>query len=293
MSGFITLHREAIEHPLFAGDSARFGAWVWMVARACWKPTAFDLHGAIVTLQRGQFVASRSQMAKAWGWSESAVERFLTRLKTEQMIERATGQGRSVITICNYAKYQDGSEEPGQATEQATGQRPDSDRTAKEQGNKETREEEPNGSPSHSARDEREAAVDLLGNSAPRQRKALPNAKFAMTPDWRPAPLPASVQVLVDDWPPGRFEREIEQFRDYWIDRGEKRAGWDRTFHNRIRDIHDRVIRDNRNGTYHGNQNSGFAPAGHRAVGARVDGFTAAIDDMLEQAEFRYAARPS
>jgi len=81
--------------------------------------------------------------------SESAVERFLTRLQTEQMIGRETGQGKSVITICNYAKYQDISDDAGQATGQATGQRSDSDRTAKEQGNKGTRGEEvrtpPNG----------------------------------------------------------------------------------------------------------------------------------------------------
>jgi len=43
-----------------------------------------------------------------------------------------TEQGRSVITICNYAKYQDITNEGGQATEQQTGQQSDSDRTAKE-----------------------------------------------------------------------------------------------------------------------------------------------------------------
>ena len=165
-----------LDHPLFEGDSARAGAWLWMVLRACWKPTPYDIGGKMITLDRGQLCASRAQMAKAWGWSPSAVERFLTRLQTEQMIGRATGQGKSVITICNYAKYQDVSEKAGQASEQAAGQRPDSDRTAKEQGNKGTREEETPLPPEGDAED------DLFGGGLPEPEK------------------PDDVAVLVETW---------------------------------------------------------------------------------------------
>lgn len=138
MSGFVAFHREAIEHHLFRGDAQRLGAWLWLFSKACWKPTPFDISGRTIVLERGQLVVSRAQLAKAWGMSESAVERFLTRLQTEQMIGRETGQGRSIITICNYEKYQNLADEPGQATGQATGQPADSHRTAKEQGNKGT-----------------------------------------------------------------------------------------------------------------------------------------------------------
>jgi hypothetical protein len=144
--GWIALHRGWRDNPVFRGEFSRADAWIWLVERACWKPTRYDIKGKTVTLQRGQLCASREQMAEAWDWSPSAVERFLTRLKTEQMIERETGQGKSVITVCNYAKYQDRAELTGQETEQPTGQRSDRDRTAKEQGNKGTREKEPNGS---------------------------------------------------------------------------------------------------------------------------------------------------
>ncbi len=123
------------------------------------------------------------------------------------------------------------------------------------------REEVPNGTP-----------------SPPKALKAKP-VKFAMTDDWQPGPLPDTVQALVDLWPPGRFEREVDQFRDYWADRTEKRPGWDRTFHNRIRDIHDRVLRDNHNGNR--NQGYGGAAAGDRGTRVRTDGFTAAINAEL------------
>ena len=139
MSGFAALYREAVDHPLFVGDSSRLGAWTYLVLKACWKPTKFNIGGKITDLDRGQLCVSRSQLSEAWGWKPSAVERFLVRLETEQMIGRATGQGRTVITICNYAKYQDIEEKAGQPTEQAIGQPSDSHRTTKEQGNQETK----------------------------------------------------------------------------------------------------------------------------------------------------------
>lgn len=146
MSGFAVLYREAVDHPLFAGDSSRLGAWAYLVLKACWKPTKFNIGGKIVELARGQLCASRSQLADAWGWKPSAVERFLVRLETEQMIGRATGQGRTIVTICNYAKYQDLEAQTGQASEQGTGQPSDSHRTTKEQRNQETRDiPSPNG----------------------------------------------------------------------------------------------------------------------------------------------------
>lgn len=146
MSGFAVLFREAADHPLFARNSERLGAWTYLVLKVCWKPSKFNIGGKVIELQRGQICASRAQLAEAWGWSPSAVERFLTRLETEQMIERATGQGRTIITVCNYAKYQDVEVKAGQATGQATGQAPDSGRTTKEQRNQETKDiPSPNG----------------------------------------------------------------------------------------------------------------------------------------------------
>lgn len=147
MSGFIALHREAFTHPVLK-DADRFRAWFWLVAHAAWKQTRHDARGRTIIVERGQLCAGREQLAKEWKWSPSAVERFLTRLETEQMIERQTGQGKSVITICNYDKYQDSEPETGHLSGQQTGQKSDRNRTTKEQGNKGTSDEEANASPS-------------------------------------------------------------------------------------------------------------------------------------------------
>jgi hypothetical protein len=134
MSGFIVMARDATEHPLLQ-DGERFRAWFWMVAKACWKPTPFDIHGKIVTLDRGQFCCSVRELADTWGWSKSTVERFLTRLKTEAMIGTDAGTGRLIITICNYTKYQDVPKERGTANGTPSGTAAGQQRDIKEQGN--------------------------------------------------------------------------------------------------------------------------------------------------------------
>lgn len=156
MSGFIRMDRAALDHPLLQ-DPMRFRAWLWLLAGACWKPTNYDMQGRTITLQRGQMCVSIRQMADAWGMSKSAVDRFLTRLETETMIEREAGQGKCIITICNYAKYQDAHDRDRDTSGTPTGTPAGHQRDIKEQGNKGTIE--PKGS-ERDARDPFDAVFD-------------------------------------------------------------------------------------------------------------------------------------
>lgn len=137
--GFIKLYRGWRDNPVL-NTADRAVAWLWLIENACWKPSKFNIKGKSVELQRGQLCASRDHLATVWKWSDSAVERFLTRLKTEQMIERETGHGKTIITICNYAKYQDDNRQAGQESGQESEHKSDRNRTAKEEG-KEIKEE--------------------------------------------------------------------------------------------------------------------------------------------------------
>ena len=87
-------------------------------------------------------------------------------------------------------------------------------------------------------------SLNLKGDASRAKRSSK---KLAMTEHWLPAPLPSQLRDLVDQWPRGRFEREVAEFRDYWLERGDKRPGWDRTFRSHINAIHDRVMRDSGN----------------------------------------------
>lgn len=83
---------------------------------------------------------------------------------------------------------------------------------------------------------------------ASKARVAAKPRKVPMTMDWEPTDLSGDVGELLAQWPPGRMESELADFREYWVEDGTKRPGWDRTFRSRIRAIHDRVMREARDG---------------------------------------------
>lgn len=256
MSGFVLTHKTVFDHPMFAKDAQRLGAWLWLVGKACWKPTPFIVSGKSITLQRGQICVSRTQLSDAWGMSQSAVERFLARLETEQMIERETGQGRSIITICNYAIYQDIGNQSGQAAGQATGRASDKQRTAKEQGNKGTSEEEPDGSPSQ---------------PAPKHTR---KADWPEIPDWVPVePWNAFVQMRKDKRAPLTARAVKLTLRDLekWMHTGQDPGAiLDKSTQHCWTGIFE--LKDDRRGT--GNF------SGQSAVDPR-DGFTRSLHDDL------------
>lgn len=155
MSGFIIMHRSALDHPILK-DAAKFHAWFWLIANAAWKPTRARVKGKVITLERGELTYSVRFLAEAWGWSKSRVDRFISELRAEGMISTRSkigtpggtraghnaGQGQSIITISNYDKYQDNSEskrDKGETeTEPHTGTTAGQQRDKEEQGNKGT-----------------------------------------------------------------------------------------------------------------------------------------------------------
>tara|TARA_R100001086_G_scaffold180400_7_gene100208 strand:- start:3379 stop:4044 length:666 start_codon:yes stop_codon:yes gene_type:complete len=145
MSGFIAIHRTALDHPVI-GEPARFYAWFWIVSHACWKPTRVKIRGKVVTLNRGELSFSVRFMGEAWGWSKSRVDRFLSDLRQEGMIETRSkigtsanhpaGRGQAVIKVCNYDKYQDPQARKRDKREPSSGTTAGQQRDKEEQGNK-------------------------------------------------------------------------------------------------------------------------------------------------------------
>lgn len=206
MSGFIVAYREAAEHPLFKGHADRLGAWLWLLMKAAWKPTKFDVNGKVVTVDRGQLSVSIRHLGDAWGWSKSTTERFLTRLKTETMIETHSGTGRLLITICNYDKYQDISDIHGTASGTRSGTVAGQQRDTKEQGNKGTRDIEPNGSISQRGRandfPKPDFADDQVWSDFLKNRKTK---KLTNTSTAHKRMLDDLAKVSAETgWPPGR-----------------------------------------------------------------------------------------
>lgn len=105
--GLFALDRGWFDHPVFANEPfTEREAWAWLISEAAWKPRRKRVGRCIFDLQRGQLVVSERFMAQAWRWERSKVHRFLTRLKTEQMIEPLANHSATVVSVCNYDKYQ-------------------------------------------------------------------------------------------------------------------------------------------------------------------------------------------
>lgn len=105
MSGWIKMHRDAEDHWI-SKDMAKLGRWVTLLWMANHEDKKVLIGNQLVELKRGQFVASNSFLAKRWDTSERTVLRFLELLEKDGMLHRYTHRKVTIITICNYEKYQ-------------------------------------------------------------------------------------------------------------------------------------------------------------------------------------------
>lgn len=139
MSGFIAIHRSLWDNDAFAPEPmSEREAWVWMIARAAWKPTKHRVGNFVTDVPRGCFFTTLRDLQKAFRWkSDKRVRRFLAMLENEGMIGRSADAGKTQITICNYDKYQ----EAGRSADAEWTQRGRSADALKKKGNKGTRKQ--------------------------------------------------------------------------------------------------------------------------------------------------------
>lgn len=106
MAGWIKINRKIIEHWLWQ-DAERLKWWLDLLFMASWeeRKTTHDAH--LITLQRGQMVASIGYLKDRWGKNHQTILKFLKTLETEGMITRKVlYRQTAIITICNYESYQ-------------------------------------------------------------------------------------------------------------------------------------------------------------------------------------------
>jgi hypothetical protein len=102
------MHRGWQDKPIFQREAfSRRDAWVWLIEHAAFRPTEVSVGRGVVSVGRGQLCYSLRYMAKAWGWDDARVRRFLSRATDCAMIACVADAGQTLITICNYESYQD------------------------------------------------------------------------------------------------------------------------------------------------------------------------------------------
>ena len=63
------------------------------------------LRGRVYAVRRGQVFRSKLVLGERWGWSRGRVNRFLTLLEKNEMINQQTGQHATFITLLNYDRF--------------------------------------------------------------------------------------------------------------------------------------------------------------------------------------------
>ena len=103
--GFICISRGIREHWVW-NNPVFFKRWVELIMMANYdnREVAFSFHRLM--LQRGQLAVNLSYLSKIWHVSTQAVSKFLVKLEVSGMITRVVDDKVTVITICNYDRYQ-------------------------------------------------------------------------------------------------------------------------------------------------------------------------------------------
>lgn len=106
--GYIKLHRKIWESGIF-NDGERFNrvcAWIWILTHVYYKETNVMIKGSPYKIQRGQMLVSIRYLAGIWHWDSRTVMRYLKVLENEKMITRTRTSYATLLTVCNYSKYQ-------------------------------------------------------------------------------------------------------------------------------------------------------------------------------------------
>ena len=133
MSGWIKLDRELTNNFLWSEKPfSKAQAWVDLLLMANHAPAKLMIKSRLVSLERGDQARSEVTLSATWGWSRDKVRRFLKLLEREGMIRQQKNNLTSVVTICNYNKFQ-GSPTADDTADKTAGDTPTIQQTNTEQ----------------------------------------------------------------------------------------------------------------------------------------------------------------
>ena len=107
--GWIRLHRRLQDCEIWANNQPfdMRSAWVDLLMLANHKETTMLFDYEQIVVGRGQLITSVRQLSARWSWSKDRTLKYLRTLERLEMIHRDSNNKRTLITIDNYAVYQD------------------------------------------------------------------------------------------------------------------------------------------------------------------------------------------
>lgn len=108
MCGWIALHRSIANDPMWTSEKFTDAqAWVDMLLSANFKDGSFIVKRQTVSVKRGQLGWSMATYEKRWRWSRNKVRRYFSMLEKDGKISTETNHLTTIVTICNYDKFQE------------------------------------------------------------------------------------------------------------------------------------------------------------------------------------------
>ena len=105
--GWIRLDRNLQRHWIWSGEPfSRGQAWIDLLMSACWREQKQLFKGKIQIQEVGKVYISKSYLATRWHWDRRKVDRFLSTLASDGMIQLECTTDGTVIAIENYEIYQ-------------------------------------------------------------------------------------------------------------------------------------------------------------------------------------------
>lgn len=148
MKGYIPISRSFFDSPFWSEerDYSRAEAWLDLIQRSRFEAGVQVVKNSVIELERGEQIASLRYLGKRWQWDKGRVGRFITLLEKMGQVRQEMRQGQSVLTLCNYDKYNSSkngaiplNETPN---ETRVRQQRDTSETKKKKGNKENKVKE-------------------------------------------------------------------------------------------------------------------------------------------------------
>ncbi len=103
---FIKLHRSILDSVVFS-DAEVLRLWIYFLCNASVENRETIASGTVVKLKRGQLITGRKKLSQALGITESKIYRTMKMLEDEQCITTETNNRFTIITLVNWAKFQD------------------------------------------------------------------------------------------------------------------------------------------------------------------------------------------
>ena len=143
-NGWFKFHRDVWNNPVLSKDAEHIALWTYLMSNAKYKAEEVLFGGKKIVLQPGQLIVGRKKLEEILKINNSKIQRILKKFENEQQIEQKTSTSGRIITIVNWAFFQEKEHTKEQVPNNEATSNEQPVNTNKEYKNQENFEEEKN-----------------------------------------------------------------------------------------------------------------------------------------------------